>query len=99
MIKNPRRKVVRFIERLNDGSEASRNLWMTCSSAALECGHIINLGVGTSYRPEHMGCRECAARMECERCAKIAEEWRSPYGSPRDLEVAQAIAEAIRKSW
>lgn len=33
---------------------------------------------------------------ERERCATIAERWRSPYGGPRDLEVAQAIAEAIR---
>jgi hypothetical protein len=33
---------------------------------------------------------------ERECCAKIAETWRSPYGGPRDLEVAQAIAAAIR---
>lgn len=31
-----------------------------------------------------------------EECARIAESWRSPYGGPRDVEVAQAIAAAIR---
>jgi hypothetical protein len=34
---------------------------------------------------------------ERERCAKVAENWRSPHGGPRDLEVAQAIAKAIRR--
>lgn len=37
-----------------------------------------------------------ATLAERERCAKIAESWRSPYGGPRDLEVAEAIAAAIR---
>lgn len=32
---------------------------------------------------------------ERKRCAKIAENWRSSYGGPRDLEVAQSIAAAI----
>jgi hypothetical protein len=38
-----------------------------------------------------------AVAAECERCAEIAENWRSPYGGPRDGEVAEAIAEEIRK--
>jgi hypothetical protein len=34
---------------------------------------------------------------ERERCAKVAQSWRSKYGGgPRDAEVAQAIAAAIR---
>lgn len=32
-----------------------------------------------------------------EHCAIIAERWRSPYGSPRDSEVTEAVAEAIRE--
>lgn len=31
-----------------------------------------------------------------EGCAKIAETWHSPHGGPRDVEVKQAIAAAIR---
>lgn len=39
-----------------------------------------------------------AARLdEREQCAKIAETWRSPYGGPRDFEVAEAISAIIRK--
>ena len=35
--------------RPNDSSdENSRWLWPVCSSAELECGHIVNLGVGLS---------------------------------------------------
>lgn len=61
MIKNPRRRVVRFIERPNDSpDENSRSLWPVYSSAELECGHVINLGVGTDYRPKRMACTECA---------------------------------------
>lgn len=37
-----------------------------------------------------------AVPAERERCARIAEAWHSPYGGPRDAEVKQAIADAIR---
>lgn len=41
---------------------------------------------------------EEAEIAERERCAQIAESWRSPYGGLRDAEVAEAIAEKIRMS-
>ena len=56
MRKNPRFKVVRFIERPNDGPSANR--WPLATSAELECGHVLNLGVGTDYRPKRMACYE-----------------------------------------
>lgn len=37
----------------------SQHLWAECSSALLECGHIVHLGVGTDYRPKRMACKEC----------------------------------------
>lgn len=61
MIKSPRRLVVRFIERPNDGP--SKDIWAVCSSAELECGHILNLGVGNDYRPKRMACYECKERI------------------------------------
>ncbi|CAJ0902703.1 hypothetical protein R20233_04819 [Ralstonia sp. LMG 32965] len=58
MQKNPRRKVMRFETRANDGP--SKDLFPECASAVLECGHIMNLGV-SSQRPRHMACYECGA--------------------------------------
>lgn len=58
MIKNVRRKVVRFETRPNTHPESSK-LWPLSSSAILECGHVKNLGVGTDYRPKRMACVEC----------------------------------------
>lgn len=63
MKRNPRRKVIRFETRANDGP--SKNLFPECASAVLECGHRINLGV-SSQRPKNMACYECAA-TESER--------------------------------
>jgi hypothetical protein len=64
MIKNPRRRVVRFVERPNDSpDENSRRLWPMCTSAELECGHVHNLGVGTGYRPKRMACPECTRTL------------------------------------
>jgi hypothetical protein len=37
-----------------------------------------------------------AVSAERERCARIVETWHSPHGGPRDVEVKQAIANAIR---
>lgn len=56
MRKNPRFKVVRFIERPNDAD--SKRLFPVCTSAELECGHVLNLGAGTDYRPKRMACYE-----------------------------------------
>lgn len=62
MMRCQQRRVVRFTERPNDSQdETSRRLWPVCTSAELECGHVNNLGVGTSYRPKRMSCPECGA--------------------------------------
>jgi hypothetical protein len=63
MIKNPRRLVTKFIERPNNGP--SKDLWPLCTSAELECGHTLNLGVGTNYRPKRMACCKCV-RLKCD---------------------------------
>lgn len=57
MTKNPRRLVERFETRPNNGP--SSDLWPECSTAILECGHAVNLGVGTDYRPKRMACADC----------------------------------------
>lgn len=57
MNKAVRRRVISFELRDNDGP--SRNLWPKCSTAVLECGHRINLGVCTNYKPKRMACWEC----------------------------------------
>jgi hypothetical protein len=59
MRRNPRVRVERFETRPNLGP--SRDLWAECSTAILVCGHEINLGVGTDYRPRRMACQECGA--------------------------------------
>jgi hypothetical protein len=61
MVKNPRVKVARFEEHPNMHPE-SRLLWPVTTSAYLGCGHVYNLGVGTSYRPKRMACAACAYR-------------------------------------
>lgn len=72
MVKNPRVKVHRFEERPNLCPESSQ-LWPVCTSAYLECGHVHNLGVGTSYRPKRMACDACGrleqVRAEAKGCA------------------------------
>jgi len=56
MRKNPRKLVVRFEESPNLGP--SKHLWPVVSFAHLECGHMLELGVGTDYRPKRMACYE-----------------------------------------
>ena len=62
MTRNPLKRVVRFDTRPNDGP--ATHLWPTCSTAVLECGHHVNLGVGEDYRPQRMACRVCGADGE-----------------------------------
>jgi len=52
MIKNPRRKVLRW--------EMKRPFptWNETAHAILECGHEINVG-HSDYRPKRMACMEC----------------------------------------
>ena len=57
---------------------SSKGLWPVCSSAELECGHIVNLGVGSSYRPKRMACSECghpdAPTATCCKCGKFGRQ-------------------------
>lgn len=66
MTKNPSVKVARFEEHPNLHPESSK-LWPVCTSAYLECGHVHNLGVGTSYRPKRMACMDCGTRQAISR--------------------------------
>jgi hypothetical protein len=75
MFKNPRRRVLRFIERKNGGPSSA--LWPLCSSAVLECGHTLNLGVGTDYRPKRMACHECAWIRDAD---PDENRWNGPEG-------------------
>lgn len=65
MIKNPRFKVASFETRPNQHPESSK-LWPLSSTAVLECGHRLNLGVGTDYRPKRMACGECGQAQRAE---------------------------------
>jgi hypothetical protein len=61
MRQHPRVKVARFEEHPNMHPESSK-LWPVTTSAYLECGHVHNLGVGTTYRPKRMACYDCGYR-------------------------------------
>lgn len=63
MRRNPRKKVVRFETRPTT-HELAVQLWPLSSSAVLECGHVVNLGTGTDYRPTIMACQQCGAAGE-----------------------------------
>lgn len=74
MIHNPRVKVHHFEERPNTHPESSK-LWPSCTTAYLECGHVYNLGVGTSYRPKRMACEACGHRKDvCSATVPASQE-------------------------
>lgn len=76
MRRNPRKLVTAFETRPNDGPSA--DLWPEASTAVLECGHSVNLGVGTSYRPKRMACQECGINGEAREVwsGKVPKDWR-----------------------
>ena len=65
MRRNPRKRVICLDVMPNDGP--SRDIFPNTSSAILECGHKVSLGVENpqcKYRPAWMACQECGAAGE-----------------------------------
>lgn len=61
MIRHPRKKVVRF--ELRDNNGPSKNIAPQTCVAVLECGHAHNLGI-SAHRPVRMACSQCAGARE-----------------------------------
>jgi len=61
MTRNPRKLVDHFESQRNTGF--SWEQFPVVRTAHLQCGHVINMGVGTGtdadYRPKRMACVEC----------------------------------------
>jgi hypothetical protein len=61
MYQHPRKKVVRF--ELRDNNGPSKDIAPQSCVAVLECGHAHNLGI-SSHRPKRMACSQCPGGRE-----------------------------------
>lgn len=60
MAKHVRRRVVKFVLSPNTSpDEIWRKLFPQVSTAVLECGHSLELGIQVDYRPATMACYLC----------------------------------------
>lgn len=59
MIRNPRKRVVRFDMQPQDPTIPEA--WGPSWAATLECGHIVSIGRQETHRPKIMACAECGA--------------------------------------